>query len=210
MDSLNSPLSATPAENLNIVIVFFCNCERALKVYLLLGMSDAENCMNYAWTIIFSFCSSTGILQKCTLYIFLPGRFRFLFRTRSHCYGSGIIFIILVSSNIDVTNGHNGTKWKCAHGNGNFKIQNCNCRHSTKKASRLAHNVTEMTSFFFAVAATVWTPPLVTMISIFFVAVAVIIGYRTLFLSLPPQSERDHSVQINYHPYTQSYSKLFA
>ena len=39
-------------------------------------------------------------------------------RARSYCDDSGIIFIILVSSNADVTNRYCGTKWRCSDGNG--------------------------------------------------------------------------------------------
>ena len=39
-------------------------------------------------------------------------------------------FVFLVLSNVDVTNRSYGTKWRCSHGNGIFKTQNCHCCHS--------------------------------------------------------------------------------
>ena len=37
---------------------------------------------------------------------------------RSYCGVNDIIFITLVLSNIDVTNGYRGAKWRCPNGNG--------------------------------------------------------------------------------------------
>ena len=43
-------------------------------------------------------------------------------KSRSHC-DIGIIYINLVSSNVDVTNGYCGAKSRCSHGNGIFKTK---------------------------------------------------------------------------------------
>ena len=53
---------------------------------------------------------------------------------RSHCNSNGIRVIILVSSAVDVTNGHHGNKWRCSYGNGVFTIKSCRCRHSVNAA----------------------------------------------------------------------------
>ena len=53
-------------------------------------------------------------------------------RVRSHCDGNNIIFIILVSSNVDFRNGYCSINWMCSHCNGIFK--NCRCRHTVNKA----------------------------------------------------------------------------
>ena len=55
------------------------------------------------------------------------------FRVCSHCAGNDIIFIILVPSNVAVTNEYYGNKWMCAHGNDIFKTQNYRCFYSVNK-----------------------------------------------------------------------------
>ena len=55
-------------------------------------------------------------------------------RVGSHCDDNDIVFSILMSSNIDVTNGHCGTIWRCSHGSGIFKTQNCCCCDIVNKA----------------------------------------------------------------------------
>ena len=44
-------------------------------------------------------------------------------RARSHCYGNGINFTILVSSNVDIMNQYYCTKWRCSHSNDSFTLR---------------------------------------------------------------------------------------
>ena len=55
---------------------------------------------------------------RVNLYLYVV-IFHFLpLRTHSHHDSNDIIFIILVSSNVDVTNWYFGTNWRCSRGNG--------------------------------------------------------------------------------------------